>query len=104
MALLQYPNTPCRYLNQSPAQILFARRLKDGVPCAPGALKMRPEWIQTAIAREKALSRKHVASSEVWSRGVREKEKLVPGDIVSVQQLVGKQKKYLVFEWHNCGK
>ena len=47
IALLQYRNTSCRYLNQSPAQILCAQRLKDGLPCVPGALKMRQAWIKT---------------------------------------------------------
>ena len=73
LALLQYCNTPCRYLEQSPAQILFARNLRDGVPQNPQQLILRPEWIQTKEAREKALSKKHIVATELWSRGTRGK-------------------------------
>ena len=41
LALLNYRNTPCRYLCQSPAQILFARRLKDGLPQSVSSGKHR---------------------------------------------------------------
>ena len=92
LALLQYRNTPCRYLNQSPAQILFARNLKDGVPCVPGALQLRPEWIKTKEDRERALARKHVAGGELWAWGTKEKNELSIGDVVAVQQKTGRQK------------
>ena len=38
------------------------------------------------------LAKKHIASGEIWSRGVREKDKLSVGDCVSVQQLAGKSR------------
>ena len=90
--MLQYRNTPCRFLNQSPAQILFARKLKDGIPCEPSTLKLRSEWIKTAAQREVMLAKKHVIGGEVWSRGVRDKDRLKVGDNVSVQALAGKGK------------
>ena len=85
-------NTPIRHFNQSPAQILFARRLKDGMPVNTSKLVMREEWIKTQEQREVALSRKHVAEIEEWSRGTRSHTPLFTGDIVSVQNKVGSSK------------
>ena len=92
LALLNYRNTPCRHLGQSPAQILFCRNLKDALPQSKLSLNLRPEWIRTAEWREKALSKKHIASTEVWSRGVRSKDQLKIGESVAVQNMTGKTK------------
>ena len=54
-ALLLYRNTPDRDTGLSPAQILYARQLKDTLPCHPDSLKLRKEWILTAESREKTL-------------------------------------------------
>ena len=59
MALLTYRNTPDRDTKRSPAQVLYARSLRDAIPCDPTQLKLRPEWILTSQAREKALARRH---------------------------------------------
>ena len=64
--LMQYRNTPCRYLGLSPAQILFARSLRDAVPVAPEKLQLRPEWVLTAQQRETALAKRHLAGEESW--------------------------------------
>ena len=90
--MLQYRNTPCRILNQSPAQILLARNLKDGVPCVPGSLRLRQEWIRTAEEREVALARKHVAGGELWSRGVKSKTPLKIGSVEAIQNMIGKNR------------
>lgn len=56
-ALLTYQNTPDQDTGLSPAQVLFARKLKDVVPCHPRDLMLFKEWILTQDAREKALAK-----------------------------------------------
>ena len=60
-AMLTYWNTPCRFLGLSPAQILFARMLRDKVPVVNAKLKIRGGWVLTVEQRELALARCHVA-------------------------------------------
>ena len=59
-ALLTYCNTPDRDTKRSPAQVLYARKLWDTIPCQPSDLWLRPEWVLTREARERALARRHV--------------------------------------------
>merc|ERR1712082_16725 len=59
MALLQHRNTPDRDTGRSPAQVLFSRKLQDAIPVRPEDLKLRPEWVLTSEARERALARRH---------------------------------------------
>lgn len=59
-ALFNYCKSPDRDTLRSPAQILFARQLKGSLPCSPEKLRLRPEWVLTAEAREKALSKHHI--------------------------------------------
>ena len=47
LALMNYRNTPLRGLNKSPAQLLFSRKLKDGLPCTPDNLKLHPKNLIT---------------------------------------------------------
>ena len=47
-ALLSYRNTPDRDTGRSSSMILYARQMKDTIPCHPNKLKLRPEWIFTA--------------------------------------------------------
>ena len=91
-ALLQYKNTPCRFLGQSPSSILFARKLKDGTPAAPGSLALRQEWIMTQERREKALAKNHLRNMEIWSRTSREKTVIATGQSVAVQSQQGRDK------------
>ena len=67
-ALLQYRNTPDRDTGLSPAQVLFARKLGDVVPCHPGELRLRKEWILTKEAREKAFSKRHLVKGAELSQ------------------------------------
>ena len=71
-ALLQYRNTPDRDLKLSPAQILFARELRDCVPVSGSHLKLRKECILTAGAREVALTRHHQLREKALSEHTRE--------------------------------
>ena len=66
LALLQYRNTPNRDTGPSPAQVLFARKLRDGVPCNPADLRLRPESILTREARELALAKRHEVRGAAW--------------------------------------
>ena len=91
-AILAYRNTPCRYLGQSPATILFARQLRGGTPMAPGSLQLRPEWLLTARNRELALAKHHLKSTEFLSRSSQEKTILEIGQSVSIQNQHGRDK------------
>ena len=50
-AILQYRNTPDRDTGVSPAQVLFARNLRDTVPVSKGRLQLQPEWVLTKERR-----------------------------------------------------
>ena len=39
-AVLMYKNTSCKFLGLSPSQLLFARKLQEGVPMEPESLKL----------------------------------------------------------------
>ena len=43
-SMVQYRNTPCRFIGVSPSQILFPRKLWDQVCVAPEQLLLRAEW------------------------------------------------------------
>ena len=58
-ALMTYRNTPDRDTGLSPSPVLFARRIRDAVPCNKDGLLLRPEWVLIREAREKALARRH---------------------------------------------
>ncbi len=67
-ALLQYRNTPDRDTLLSPAQVLYARQLRDVVPVAKERLVLRKEWILTKEARENALLKRHQVRGAVLAR------------------------------------
>ena len=62
------------------------------MPVKTSKLVMREEWIKTQEQREVAISRKHVAEIEEWSRGTSSHTPLFTGDLVSVQNKVGSSK------------
>ena len=61
MKRLAYRNTSDRDTQRSPAMILYARQLKDSIPCHPDKLQLRPEWLFTSELREKALAKRHLS-------------------------------------------
>ena len=88
-ALLQYRNTPLQDLNVSPAQLLYGRQLRDHMPSFAEALKIRPQWIQLAEDRERALAKRHLRSMESYNRNTRNLADLKVGDHVLVQNQTG---------------
>ena len=60
LAILNYRNTPDRDSGLSPAQILFARKLRDALPCHPSNLVVRKEWVMTRDAREEVMAKRHL--------------------------------------------
>ena len=88
-SLLNYRNTPDRDTSLSPAQILFARHLKDTIPTNPANLKLHPEWILTAEARETALARRHLAKETDLQSHARQLRPLKVGKVVQVQNQRG---------------
>lgn len=92
MALLAYRNTPDRDTLRSPAQVLFARQLRDAVPVEPGKLRLRPEWVLTMEAREKALAKRHVVKGQQWAEHTKALGPLEVGCCVQVQNQAGPHK------------
>ena len=70
-ALLQYRNTPLQHLGLSPAQILFHRNLKDGIPTDPEALKPHRIWLDAAESREEAFHQRNNRLVERYNRHTR---------------------------------
>ena len=80
-ALLQYRNTPGRGATpESPAQIIFGRQLRDGLPTPSQA---RPEWAKLRDLRERGHSQLHAKVTDKCL------EPLNVGDVVLVQNQHG---------------
>ena len=99
-ALLQYRNTPLQGINESPAQLLYGRQLRDHLPSTSEKLEIREEWRQLAQDREKALRRRHVQSGEQYNEHTRNLPPLQIGDIVYVQNQVGANPR----RWEKTGR
>ena len=78
-ALMQYRNTPDRDTGLSPAQVLYARKLRDTVPCSLRDLQLRPEWVLPRDARERALSKRHQNKEQELSLSTKVLEPLSVG-------------------------
>ena len=92
LAILQYQNTPLRDLNQSPAEILFSRQLKDGLPCDPLVLEMNPNWIKSVEQQEAELFSRYAKSGKIWAEKSKAKLELMVGQHVYVQEQTGTNK------------
>ena len=72
-AMLTYRNTPDRDTGLSPSQVLYARKLRDTVPCVPA------EWVLTKERRELALAKRHRLRDQDLSQKTRELDPLLVG-------------------------
>ena len=69
---------------RSPTQVLYARQLKDSLPCHPDKLKLRPEWLLTTELREKALAKRHIS---IHSKLLSKSKQLKPLQVMDVVQV-----------------
>ena len=58
-ALLEYRNTPLPDIQLSPAQILFQRQLRDGIPTHRNQYHFHKEWTLAAAEREQLSAEKN---------------------------------------------
>ena len=59
------------------------------MPCASKDLQLRPEWVLTREAREKALARRHKSCGDDLLAGTKTLNELVAGSAVQVQNQTG---------------
>ena len=67
-ALLQYRNTPIKYVGLSPSQLLFHRNLRDGLPMDPRTLRPSKLWLIAADKREEALRERNLTMAQRYNR------------------------------------
>ena len=91
--ILQHRNTPLRDLQLSPAQLVFAREMRDALPGESGRYVFRKEWMVAQREREQAGRQRLAQDLERWSRGSRELPPLSVGSSVLVQNQVGARSK-----------
>ena len=90
-ALLQYRNTPDRECHLSPAQILFGRPLRDGIPQLKKSSmifdndQIREEWHDYWKSKENALRNRLVKNCEKLEANSKYLEPLREGDAVLIQ-------------------
>ena len=84
-ALLQYRNTPIQHVGLSPAQILFHRNLRDGLPASQQSLKPNKLWVIAADQRERSLAKRNEDLVDRYNRSTRELPVLMIGQTVLIQ-------------------
>ena len=90
-ALLQFRNTPDRDCNLSPAQILFGRQLKDGIPQMKRSVmifqnnQLCDEWHSHWETKENALRSRLIKNCERLEANAKTLDPLREGDVVLVQ-------------------
>jgi hypothetical protein len=93
-ALLQYRNTPDRDCQLSPAQILFGRTLRDGLPQLKKSTmifdndKICGGWRESWAAKEAAMRTRLVKTCERLEANSKDLEPLREGDSVFIQNQV----------------
>ncbi len=86
MALLDYRNTPCKYIGLSPAQRMFSRRTKTLLPMADELLK--PE-VHTDVPEK--IKRKRQEAKKYFDRNTKVLPELVVGQPVYVHDRLQKK-------------
>lgn len=89
--LLEYRNTPLPDIKLSPAQILFHRQLKDGIPTHRGQYHLHKQWVIAAHKREQVFARKNKVTQFYYNKNTRTLSQLPVGSHVLIQ---GKNKKW----------
>ena len=85
-ALLQYVNTPLRGVNESPAQIVYGRPIRDSLPlCAPA----QENWKAINDGREIGCARRKVNKAYDYNEHAKNQIPLEVGDVVSIQNVTG---------------
>ena len=72
--------------------MLFARQLRDRVPCDPSKLRLRKEWVLTRELRKQALAKRHEVRGVQLDEHERALAPLWVGDPVQVQNQAGPHK------------
>ncbi len=85
-AFLQYRNTPLQHLGLSPAQMLFHRELRDGLPTTESRLKPNKLWVIAANQREQAFYKRNSGLIKAYNSHTRNMTRLEIGQEVSVQE------------------
>ena len=86
-ALLQYRNTPLLHLGLSPAQVLFHRSLRDGLPTHHMSLRPNQLWIIAASQREQAFARRNDGIAAKYNQSTKKLPVLQTGQDVIIQEL-----------------
>ena len=84
-ALLQFRNTPIKHVGLSPAQLLFHRNIRDGIPVDPECLRPNKLWVIAAQKREEAFAERNRSLISKYNRSTRELPVLGNGTDVSIQ-------------------
>ena len=90
-ALLQHRNTPDRDCSLSPAEILFGRPLRDGMPLVKKSTMIfdnkyvRSQWHESWAAKETAMRSRLVRNCENLEAHSKELQPLREGDSVFIQ-------------------
>ena len=92
LPMLQYLNMPIKDSALSPAKVLFARKLRDGMQTKLESLQMRPEWVLFRDEQVAALKKRHLTDSEKWFHGTKQLRDLVFGNSVLIKNQTGNKK------------
>ena len=79
---------------------IFGRQVRDGLPVLPGHYNPHNTWRELLDHREHAMARRHIAGREQWGAHTKSLAKLVQGDNVFLQNLVGNHPR----RWERTGK
>ena len=90
-ALLQHRNTPLSEIGHSPAELLYGRSMRDHLPTPNAMANIRPEWLEVAYDREKAMAKRNARNTESFNtrHGARPLPALCGGDLVAIQNQSG---------------